>query len=370
MKGLAISTAIIVSAISLHSWRQADSQAHQLPLVMSYAMPAGDVAASAASSTATAVAEPGAVISATQPSARPNVLTIPGRVQPRTKVTISSRTSLPVVDVPFREGDRVTKGDLAANVPASVLVRLDEADLQAALRTAEAKRDAQATDIAVAQIRMSVQESQIAAAKIALGEAERQWGRVQQLIASGDTSAASADEANTRFERAKTDFQAVLQEQQASRGHLKAMQQTLAAAEAEVERAKVALAAATIVSPIDGVITRVNVRPGEMAVTADGTPGTTLLEVADMERMLLVGRADEEIIAKLTVGQQVSVRLKGYGDEPFAGKIERIALVSTEDQYGTAHFRTEISLETRGRMIPAGVSGEARIEPASPDSRG
>ena len=70
----------------------------------------------------------------------------PGEVEPRTKVEISARISARIAQLPFKEGQRVTKGgaegDEAAD--ASVLVRLDATDLEAALRRAEASRAAQA----------------------------------------------------------------------------------------------------------------------------------------------------------------------------------------------------------------------------------
>lgn len=53
---------------------------------------------------------------------------IPGQVQPRTKVCISSTVSLPIVELPFKEGDRVTHGDIQGSVPrpASVLATSTE----------------------------------------------------------------------------------------------------------------------------------------------------------------------------------------------------------------------------------------------------
>jgi HlyD family secretion protein len=281
-----------------------------------------------------------------------------GVVQPKNTVSICARVSLPVVELPFSEGDRVAKGNAKSGTSPSVLVRLDDSELQTALKSAEVRRDAQAAEIEVAQVRLAAQAAQMAAQQIGLGEAERDWGRYRQLMASKDTSEAAADEARCKYERAKAAYQAALKEQQASEASLTVMRKNLAAAEVEVERARQGVAAATVTSPIDGVVTRVYIRVGEVANYSN----TILMEVADMDHPVLIARVDEQSISKVWVGQKAKVRLKGYGNEVFAGKVERIALVSSEAKDGTTHFRTEISLDTGGRMIPAGLSGEARVE--------
>ena len=58
-------------------------------------------------------------------------VTAPGVVQPKTKVSISAKTAARIVELPFKEGDVVKKGD--------PLVRLDSKDLEALLRGAEAR---------------------------------------------------------------------------------------------------------------------------------------------------------------------------------------------------------------------------------------
>lgn len=111
-------------------------------------------------------------------TASPQVLRIKGRVQPKTSVSIRSTLSLPIVELPLKEGDRITKGGVqgSAPFPASVLAKLDGSDLKAALGVAEAKRDAQAAEIEVARVRLAAQESQVASSRVCLGEAERNWG--------------------------------------------------------------------------------------------------------------------------------------------------------------------------------------------------
>ena len=58
----------------------------------------------------------------------------------------------------------------------------------------------------------------------------------------------------------------------------------------------------TITSPIDGVVTRLNAKVGELVVTGTmNNPGTVIMEVADLSQMLVVAQVDEADIGKLKV---------------------------------------------------------------------
>lgn len=333
MKIACIVAAIVAGTFGLSNWR-AKSPAHPLSLHIS----------------------PTADASAFPP------IRFSGHVQPRTRVAIRSTVSLPLIDLPVKVGDRVTRG--SGTTPPSILARLDDGDLRAALRIAEARRDAQIAEMEVAQVRLTALESQVASNRVCLGEAERSWGRYKQLIANQCVSQAAADEARSKYERLTAEHATAARSHAAGQATLSVMRKNLAAAEAEVERARLALDVATIHSPIDGVVIRVNVAVGEI-VTGTGTdPGTVLMEVADMDRMLLVVNVDEESIGKVEAGQQATVHLKGFGQRVFPGTVENIARISTEGKDGSRYVEAIIVLDTRGHRVPAGLSGEAAICPS------
>ena len=57
---------------------------------------------------------------------RATIVSAPGQLQPKTKITISAKTTARIVELPFEEGATVKKGDL--------LVQLDSKDLEAQLK--------------------------------------------------------------------------------------------------------------------------------------------------------------------------------------------------------------------------------------------
>src|SRR5881628_2988508 len=60
------------------------------------------------------------------------IVSSPGQLQPKTKVSISAKISARIVSLPFDEGATVTKGNPDAKPPVapSVLVQLDSKDLE------------------------------------------------------------------------------------------------------------------------------------------------------------------------------------------------------------------------------------------------
>src|SRR3990172_389901 len=113
-------------------------------------------------------------------------VTAPGEVAPRKKVAISARVSARITALPFEEGDAVTAGDPSANppVPPSMLVRLDDAEFEAALKAVEAGRAAQEAQRQVEIERVAGQRGRIDQIAASLAQATRELNRQAGLFAS------------------------------------------------------------------------------------------------------------------------------------------------------------------------------------------
>ena len=72
----------------------------------------------------------------------------------------------------------------------------------------------------------------------------------------------------------------------------------------------------TINAPIDGVIDARNVVIGQAV-----EPNTQLFHISDRTKMLAVGKVYEEDLSKVTAGLEAHVRLLGYPDQQFTGKV-------------------------------------------------
>ena len=114
----------------------------------------------------------------------------PGEIEPRIDVAISAKVSARITELPYEEGDIVTKGNPNASppVPASVLVRLDDKDLQSRLLSAEASYAAQKAQLEVEKARISSQQASLVGLDASLKQSQRDLERQKGLLESQDIS--------------------------------------------------------------------------------------------------------------------------------------------------------------------------------------
>jgi len=289
----------------------------------------------------------------------------PGEIEPRVKVEMSAKVSARITELPYEEGDIVTGGNTDTNppVPASVLVRLDDKDLQSRLLSAQANYSAQAAQLEVEKARISSQQANLIGLDASLKQAQRDLERQKGLLESQDISQATFDQSKLKFDELKSRYNSTKHTLNAAELNLVVLQHHLEATGAGVTQAKEALSYTTITSPIDGVVTRINAEVGEVVIFGTmNNPGTIILEVADLSAMLVVAEVDEADVAKLEVGQKATVHVDAYPDHEFTGMVESIALAHTMTWSNTKYYRTEILLENTEEKLYSGLTAHVDIE--------
>jgi HlyD family secretion protein len=289
----------------------------------------------------------------------------PGEIEPKTNVEISAKISARITGLPYDEGERVTRGDPNANppVPASVLVRLDAKDLESQLLSAQAARSAQAAQIEVEKARVAGQKASLVGLEASVKQAERDLERQKGLLETQDISQATFDQTKLALDDLKAQYEASTHTLQASELNLVVLKHNLDAADARISQAEEALSYTTITSPIDGVVTRLNAEVGELVMTGTmNNPGTVIIEVADLSKMLVVAQVDEADVGKLKVGQKATVHVDAFPDHEFTGVVDSIALAHTMSRTMTKYFRTEILLDTADQKLHSGLTAHVDIE--------
>ncbi|MHC4653091.1 MAG: efflux RND transporter periplasmic adaptor subunit, partial [Planctomycetota bacterium] len=268
----------------------------------------------------------------------------PGGIEPLTMVEISAEVSARIEQLPLREGDPVRQDD--------VIVKLDDVDLKAALDASKARRDGE-------QFRLQSEEARLAGLLRTLAFARKTLSRQTALYETGDVSRSTLDDAQERVE----DLEASVE---ASTHSISVIESSLAAAEADIDRAEDDLTNAVIRSPIDGVVTLLNAEVGEVVLVGTmNNPGTVIMIVADLTRMILNARVAETDIASVEKGQEAKIFINAYPDEVFHGIVRKIALQRTVELDGTGFFETEIELQLEpGRTIFSGLVANVDIEVA------
>jgi HlyD family secretion protein len=223
-----------------------------------------------------------------------------------------------------------------------------------------ARRDGERFRLRSEQERLAGPTSQLANAKATL---ERQ----ESLFKTGDVSRASLDDAIARVRELEAAIAA-------AREGLSVIESSLAAAEADIDRARELLKKTTIMAPIDGQITELNAEPGELVVVGTmNNAGTRILTVADLATVRLKAKVAESDVARVRAGQDATVRVNAYRDREFRGTVERVALSrGTEASFGGSGatagsgsggwFKCEVSLDLpEGETLLSGIAANVDI---------
>ena len=293
-------------------------------------------------------------------------ISAPGEVEPKNKVQISAKVSARILEPPFDEGDAVTVGDPNADPPvaASMLVRLDAKDLESELRSTKAGHAAQETQLDVNKARINSQRETLEGTQASLNQADLDLRRQYELLKSKDIAQTEYDQAKLKYDGLKAQFESQRYDLKAAELNLKVMEHNLEMSDARIEQAQERLSYTKIYSPINGVITRLNSKVGEVVTGTISYPGTIIMEVADLSQILVVAQVGEADIGKLELGQKATVTVQAFPDDEFKGIVDAIALMHSMSNTGTKYFRTEVLLDNDPNVskLYSGLTAHVEIE--------
>jgi HlyD family secretion protein len=251
-----------------------------------------------------------------------------GRVEPRAG-EIRIAAPLPggrIAEVLVKPNEEVFAGEL--------LVRLDDQDAQARVAEAEAQvalhkraRNDQAAPAASADRRK---------AEDAAADAERGVADAHAALdkAASDWRAGSATKTDVTAARSNLSHaEDRLRERRDALVKLKASADTplptrlegeLNVAEAEWRVAQAALEKTQIRAPADGVVLRVDAKPGELSVP---TVGPAMVVIGDLSALRVRAEVNEQDLGRVRVGQSVQVRAGAFHSREFEGKVSAVARV-------------------------------------------
>lgn len=282
------------------------------------------------------------------------VVAAPGRVEARNSVNITSRVSAKINELLYEAGDLVSEGDVVA--------RLDSKDLEAALEAAQARLQADEASLRSSQATLAAESSVIAGLKAQLDRAVADFERSQMLYESGDISEQQLDADRATLEQREADYQSRIANLKGVEANVEASRARVAVSRAEVSRAQENVDFTVIRSPIDGVITRVDAREGEVALGTIQNVGSTIMVIADLSEMLVMAEIPETDVNRIEEGQSARVSINGFADERFDGTLRKMSLESQAGSDGTNIFRAEIVLHLEERRMFAGLTANVDIE--------
>ncbi len=294
---------------------------------------------------------------------------------------IVSRLHYEVIQLNVKEGDRVKKGQVLAVLDSDTLKQdIKRAEDQLTLAQVEnneaISRSAQNVELAKAQLEDRLKEQQTAYEKAVMDqqEAKRKYDNIQTLAQAGAETQEALKEAKNTYELAQQAVEAYTVENgrvvatEADLKNIEASEDTSAASRAkniamlqtELNNKRKDLEECQITSPIDGTITRVNIKLGRFADETDDSKPMFVVENIDaLEMKVLVSEYD---IGKVEIGQPVTITADILKEESVTGVVDRISPTG-EEKAGTSERVIPITIQITGdsKGLIAGINAKAEI---------
>jgi len=248
-----------------------------------------------------------------------------GKIQPVTEVKISPDVSGEIITLNVEEGDPVKAGQVLLQIKQDQYLSARDR-MKAALNQAKAQLAQQ--EAQYEQVKLSYQRNLSLHQQGAISEAE--------------------------FEASSSEYAIAEEQLNAARFHVESSQAGLAEAEESLTKT-------TILSPMNGIVSKLDVERGERVVGTSQMAGTEMLRIANFQEMEVLVDVNENDIVRIRQLDTALVEVDAYPGRQFTGVVTQIAnsaknIGSSLEQVTNFEVKVFILPESYSDLVKEGFS--------------
>jgi len=235
-----------------------------------------------------------------------NIVVANGKIQPVVQVTISPEVSGEIIELPVKEGQQVKKDDLLVKINPDIYIA------------------------AVSQAKANYESSLAAkaSAEANLEKAQADYDRNRELFNQKLVS--------------ESDFIGFKSARNVAKAQLDSAGDQVNVARALVDNAEEQLSRTTIVSPLDGTISKLNSQLGERVLGTVQNAGTIIMIISDLNAMEARVDVGEMDVVGIKPGQKARLEVDAFKDRKFSGTVTDVAS-SSKDSNQTGNYSSSSS---------------------------
>jgi HlyD family secretion protein len=262
-------------------------------------------------------------------------VTATGKIQPEVEVKITPEVYGEIISLPYREGAIIKKGEVIVKIKPDFY---------------QAQVDQQTAAVAAAR-------SAAVNSLVKLLKAEADLKKYQDLYDRKLVSDFDYVSYKTAYDGAKADRESALAQVDEAEGFLK--------------QAKDSLSKTQIYAPMDGTVSSRSSEVGERVQSSSEFAGTEIMRVADLSKMEVRVKVNENDIVNVKVGDPVKISIDAYPDRKFNGVVREIGASadnagatgqSTASSDQVTNFIVKIRVSDKEVALRPGMSATADIE--------
>lgn len=201
----------------------------------------------------------------------------------------------------------------------------------------------------------------------AVSEAQRAVAAAQEDLNNAKVALAAAQAAPTT----DSDGSTGPSDANANANAVSTAQRSLASAQANLDQANAKAASRTVTAPSSGSIVELNAKVGATVTggmimgESDTSGGKQCMQIADLSKMKVTVQVGEKDIAKIAVGQSANVTYPAFPDIVSQGTVTAIASVANSDAAngggGSVTFNVDILIESPDARLKPGMTAEVSV---------
>jgi HlyD family secretion protein len=302
-----------------------------------------------------------------------SVVSASGEIKPKTYVNIGANAFGKITHLYVKEGDRVKKGQL--------LAQLENVQSAADVAATKASLDASRTDAVAAEANLNTAKADL---NRAMADADRNrldWKRAEGLFQDALISRAEYESRKMTWQTSEAGLAQAEARVAQAQAQVESAQRHIVQTDATLTRASDVLQKTVYAAPYAGVITNLPVREGETVVIGiQNAPGSTLMTLADMSVITAEVKVDETDIVNVKLGQPADVTIDAIPKKVFHAVVTEIgnnAIVrstgvatsqSTSASQEAKDFKVVVTLSDPPEDLRPGLSTTAKITTATRNS--
>jgi HlyD family secretion protein len=238
-----------------------------------------------------------------------------GTLTPVVSVQVGSQISGQIKELYADYNSPVKKGQLIAQIdPDSIALRVNQAmaDLEAARATVLTQR----ANVAALQ-------AEVSRAKVSLADANRELERNRMLAEKNFISTAVLDKSQATFDAAQEQVKIAQAQLRVAEAQVHNVEALVKQRDAQLAQAKVDLSRTSIRAPVDGIVVKKSVEPGQTVAASLQAPELFVI-AQDLREMQVETSIDEAEVGRIRVGQSATFTVDSFPGRTFRGTVSQV----------------------------------------------
>lgn len=283
------------------------------------------------------------------------VVSATGTLNPVVSVSVGSQVSGQIKELLVDFNSLVKKGQVIARIdPDSFSLRVAQAmaDLEAARATVLTQR---ANIVAL--------QAEVSRAKVNLADAQRELQRNKSLVDRNFISVAVLEKSQATFDAVQEQVKAAQAQLAVGEAQVRNVEALVKQREAQLAQAKVDLDRTTIRAPVDGIVVKKSVEPGQTVAASLQAPELFVI-AQDLRDMQVEASIDEAEIGRVRVGQVAAFTVDSFPGRTFRGTVSQVRKAAQVIQNVVTYTAVIATSNPDASLFP-GMTANVRIVAAT-----